>query len=117
MAQDLHVFCWGRALPSRKGLLDLGPRTTRNSASPEAKSRATTRDLANNQSTLHKVKESKCLPWRRLLANLAIAEAAAGKIIIATHARPILGRAGRPETPLPPLEVPVPARIADPIIL
>ena len=60
MAQDLHVFCWGRALPSRKGLLDLGPRTTRNSASPEAKSTGT-RDLElkKSSSTLQKVNESK----------------------------------------------------------
>ena len=54
-------------------------------------------------------------PWARLLAYVAIAEAATGKVQIATHAHPILGAAIRPCAPPPPLEIQVSTNIADPI--
>ena len=56
-------------------------------------------------------------PWARLLASPAIAPEATGKIQVATLTCPILGRAIGPITPHPPLEVPVAARVADPIIV
>ena len=56
-------------------------------------------------------------PWTRLLASPAVAEDATAKIPIATHTRPIPGRAIRPEAPRPPLEVPVSAHATSPIVL
>ena len=56
-------------------------------------------------------------PWARLLASPAIAPEATGKIQVAALTCPILGRAIGPITPLPPLEVPVAAHVADPIVV
>ena len=56
-------------------------------------------------------------PWARLLASPAIAPEATGKIDVATLTCPILGRAIGPIAPHAPLEVPVAAHVADPIVV
>ena len=56
-------------------------------------------------------------PWTGLLACVSVAPAATVKIHIATLARPISGRAIRPNAPFAPLEVDVSADRAGPIFL